>query len=510
MDDKSFGKVYLVGVGPGDPELITLKARRCLEFADVVLYDNLVNEVLLAWAPLRAERIFVGKAVDRHTLLQEEIHQLLLELASRVGRVVRLKGGDPFVFGRGGEEAQYLRAQGIPFEVVPGVTAGFAAAAYAGIPVTHRRIARAVTLVTGHRQTTAQENGLDFQGADLDETVVVYMTVNNLRSVCENLMAAGRDPSTPAAVVEWATLPKQRTVTGFLENIADRCEAEGVVSPAVTIIGHVAALHETLSWFEKRPLFGKKVVVTRSREQAGHLSQRLRELGAEVFEFPTIQIMQPETPQPFDYVGTYDWVLLTSVNAVEMLFERLADLDQDVRDLKGVKLCVIGSGTANAVQQRGLRIDLVPEKYAPEHVVGGMKAREGNLNRKRVLLPRSDIARSALPAELRTQGAHVKELTAYRTALPEISQEWIDALVDFRPHLITFLSASTVQNFCLLLDGDHLDMIKDTAAVAAMGPVTRTAAEEYGFDVAVEPDNHNLSHLVEAICEWTACEAPFS
>jgi len=494
------GKVWLVGAGPGDPGLLTLRGRECLEQADVVIYDSLANEVLLEYAP-NAEHVFAGKSTDRHTLLQDEINRVMREQASCGKRVVRLKGGDPFVFGRGGEEALALAEAGIAFEIVPGITAGIAGPAYAGIPVTHRGFSTCYTLITGHDAEALESEDEDLSGLLLRGTLVFYMGVRNLPRIAAQLVALGRPETTPAAVVQWGTDPKQRTVVGTLADIATRARDEGIQPPAVIVVGEVVSLHESLSWFESRPLFGRRIVVTRARSQASDLVRHLQELGADVFEFPTIVIEPPEVPEPFDPVGTYDWIVLTSVNGVEMLFERMDALGQDARDLAGVRLCVIGSATAEAVRKRFLRVDLMPEKYVAEDLMAALKQHEPNLAGKRFLLPRADIARSFLPEELRKHGAEVKELVAYRTVVPRTPDALAERLTSYRPDLITFTSSSTARNFCDMLGPERIDHLKQTAAFGAIGPITAKTAGALGMPITIEPEVHDIPSFVDAIVE---------
>jgi uroporphyrinogen III methyltransferase/synthase len=497
------GKVYLVGAGPGDPGLITVRGRECLEHADVVVYDYLANETLLEQAPARAERIFVGKSTEHHTLLQEEINALLVDRAKKGLRVVRLKGGDPFVFGRGGEEALALAEAGVAFEVVPGVTAGIAAPAFAGIPVTQRGVSAGVALLTAHGDPEKGSALPDPLRLLSNGTLVFFMGVKGLPKVVERLLQLGRPADTPVALVEWGTYPRQRTVAGTLSDIVERCEREAIGPPAVTVVGEVVKLHERLSWFESKPLFGRRIVVTRARAQASELVKRLQELGADVFEFPTIQIQPAESaPEDFGYVGDYDWVVLTSVNAVDMLFERMEALGQDGRDLHGVKICAIGSATAEAVRRRFLRVDLMPEKYVAESLLEALVERGGELEGKRFLLPRADIARSFLPKELRERGAEVKELVAYRTVLPDASAERADELVEYAPDLVTFTSSSTARNFYELVGEERLERIKRTAAFGTIGPITKKTAEDCGMPVAIQPEVHDIPHFVEAIVAW--------
>jgi uroporphyrinogen III methyltransferase/synthase len=477
-----------------------LRGRECLEHADVVIYDSLANESLLEFAP-NAEPIFVGKSTDRHTLLQDEINRVLREQALQGKRVVRLKGGDPFVFGRGGEEALALAEAGIAFEIVPGITAGIAGPAYAGIPVTHRGLATSYTLITGHDAEALEAENEDIVELLLRGTLVFYMGVRNLPRIAQQLVVLGRPAETPAAVIQWGTQPKQRTVVGTLSDIARKARDAEIQPPAVIVIGQVVALHDTLSWFESRPLFGRRIVVTRARSQASDLVRQLQELGADVFEFPTIAIEPPEQIEPFDPVGSYDWVVLTSVNGVEMLFERLDALGQDARDLAGVKLCVIGSATAEAVRKRFLRVDLMPEKYVAEDLMAALIEREPELDGKRFLLPRADIARSFLPEELRKRGAHVKELVAYRTVVPRTPEALAERLMSFRPDLITFTSSSTARNFHEMLGPERIAQLKETAKFGAIGPIAAKTAAVSGMPVAIEPENHDIPSFVHAIVD---------
>ncbi|MBI5095480.1 MAG: uroporphyrinogen-III C-methyltransferase [Candidatus Hydrogenedentes bacterium] len=494
----AYGKVFLVGAGPGDPGLITVRGRACLERADVVIYDNLANDALLEYAP-NAERIFAGKSTDHHTLLQDEINELLLEQARKVARVVRLKGGDPFVFGRGGEEALFLAEHGIPFEIVPGVTSGIGALAYAGIPVTHRGLAGSVTLITGHEDTQRHKPAVDLAQLAVQGTLVFYMGVKSLSHIAAELIRLGRAPETPAAAIEWGTFPRQRTIHGRLDTIHELCERERVSPPALFVVGAVTALSETLSWFENRPLYGKRIAVTRARGQASELVIALRELGADVFEFPTIEIERVEAPPDFGPIGAYHWVILTSVNGVDMLFERLETLGLDARGLAGVKLCVIGSATREAVQKRFLRCDLMPDKYVAESLLEALVEREGALEGKRFLLPRADIARSFLPKELRARGAEVTELIAYRTVKPQSSEQLADALVAYAPDFVTFTSSSTARNFCEILGPARLAALQPKAAFASIGPITTQTAQDLGLAVRAEAQEHDIPGLVQAI-----------
>lgn len=492
------GKVYLVGAGPGDPGLLTVRGRDLLERADVVVYDNLINERLLEWAP-DAEHVFVGKSPDRHTLTQDDINRVIVELAGKHGTVVRLKGGDPFVFGRGGEEAQALRDASIPFEVVPGITAGIAAPAYAGIPVTHRNVASSVVFLTGHRNAETGCMAVPLERLALESTLIVYMGLRNLDALVEQLIQQGRSAGTPAAAIEWGTYNRQRTVTGTLETIAARCRGAKLESPVLTVIGEVVSLRGAVSWFENRPLFGRRVAVTQTRERSGELTGRLRELGAEVFEFPTVRIESEPAADRID-VAPYDWIVLTSVNGVDYLFDALRRAGRDIRALHGKRLCAISARTAEALEHHALVVDAVPEKYDAATVIASLEGVSGPLRGKRVLMPRADVGRSSIPQALREHGAEVTELRAYETVVPPEAEALADRLVSFKPNYITFGSASAARNFHRILGPDRLARLAG-AVYAAIGPIASEAAEELGIGVSIVPRVHRLTELVEAIAE---------
>ncbi|HNR30789.1 MAG TPA: uroporphyrinogen-III C-methyltransferase [Candidatus Hydrogenedentes bacterium] len=496
-----FGKVYLVGAGPGDPGLITVRGRALLECADVVIYDALIPPELPRRAA-RAERIFVGKQADRHSLPQEDIHRILIEQARRHACVVRLKGGDPFVFGRGGEEAAALAAAGVPFEVVPGVTAGVAGPAYAGIPVTQRGLASSVTFLSAHGASGDAAPLEDVAHTMLEGTQVVYMGVAGLPRVVEALIRAGRAPDTPAAVIEWATFARQRTIAGTLETLCAQCRRAGIETPALVVVGPAAALHERLRWFEKRPLHGLRVAVTHAEQHAGALEARLRDLGADVFAFPAIRIEAVDAPPEVD-LAAYDWVLLMSVNAVDMLFHLLARSGRDARALAGARLCVAGTPSVlEAVRGRYLEPDAVPAHFGADAVVAALEAAGGPLSGKRVLLPRADVARSALPAALRARGAAVEDLVGWRKAPAETSRDAVEALLAFAPEVVVFTNAAAVGCFASLLDAAQLARLRGGAVFASLGPVTTAAAREQGLEIQIEPPRPDTAHLIEAVCAW--------
>jgi uroporphyrinogen III methyltransferase/synthase len=500
------GFVSLIGAGPGDPGLLTLQGAASLAAADVVVYDYLANPVLLGHALPEAERIYVGKKAGAHTRTQEEINALLVEQAQSGKRVARLKGGDPFVFGRGGEEALALIEAGVPFEVIPGVSSAMAAPAYAGIPVTHRGLASSFAVITGHEDPTKDQSAVDWQHlATGVDTLIFLMGVGRLAQIVEQLIAHGRPPETPAALVRWGTMPSQKTVSGSLANIVDKVRAAGLKPPAVTVVGQVAALREQLQWFENRPLFGQRILVTRTRQQASVLSARLRELGAEPVELPTIRIEPAGDWAPLDdalgQLSSFDWIIFTSVNGVRFFWERLANAGLDARALHRVQIAAIGPATAGELVARGLRPDYVPQKYVAEAVAAGLEEIQG----QRVLLPRADIARPALADLLREAGAAVSEVTAYRTLRPESQDgELRDLLKGITA--ATFTSSSTVRNLATMAQGAGLDLSATLRGVviACIGPVTAQTARELGLAVDVVATEYTIDGLVKALVQHCA------
>ncbi len=496
------GCVYLVGAGPGDPGLLTVRGKELLGRADVVVYDALAAPELLAHAPPDAERVYVGKRASRHTMSQEQINGLLIERARGGASVVRLKGGDPFVFGRGGEEALALAEAGIAFEVVPGVTAGIAAPAYAGIPVTHRGLAGCVTLVTGHEAADRGDAGTDWQAlAQTGGTLAIYMGVGNLRRVCERLIEGGLAPDTPAAALRWGTTPRQQTVTGTVGELAAAAEAAGVEPPALILVGGVVRLREKLRWFERRPLFDRRVVVTRARAQASEFAAGLRELGAGVVEFPTIRIEPPEDPEPLKRAaaepGSWDWIVFTSVNGVDAFFEAVREAGLDARALAGCRVAAIGPATAERLQAHGIRADVQPETYTSAALVEAVAA-ERDLESRRVLCPRAESAPADMPAALTARGAQVADVAAYRT-VPDDADAGPVAEMLSRGEIdwVTFTSSSTVENFFAAVSPDLLR--RGSARVASIGPLTSEAVRSFGLEPAVEAEEHTVPGLIEAI-----------
>jgi uroporphyrinogen III methyltransferase/synthase len=498
------GFVSLIGAGPGDPDLLTLRGADALAAADVVVYDYLANPALLAHARLETERIYVGKEAGCHALSQDEINALLVEQARAGRRVARLKGGDPFVFGRGSEEALALVGAGVPFEVIPGVTSAVAVPAYAGIPVTHRGLASSFAVITGHEDPTKEKIAMDWSClATSVDTLVFLMGIGNLPQLVEQLVAHGRPADTPVALVRWGTMPDQQTVSGTLADIVDKAQEAGLKPPAVTVVGQVAALCERLRWFEARPLFGQRVLVTRSREQASVLSAQLRAAGAEAIELPTIRIVPPEDWTPLDQaiasLSGCDWIIFTSVNGVRLFWQRLARAGKDARALHGVRLAAIGPASAGELEARGLRPDYVPQEYVAEAIATGM----GDVSGQRVLLPRADIARSALAALLRESGAKVIEVTAYRTLRPTVDADELRALLD-HVTVATFTSSSTVRHLVDMADSAGLDLpcALEKTTVACIGPITAHTARELGLPVHVVAEEYTIDGLVEALTRY--------
>ncbi len=501
----NLGKVYLVGAGPGMPDLITLRGVKCLQEADVVIYDFLAAN-LLQHVPVGTETIYVGKKEGKHTVHQEKINQMLVEKAREGHTVVRLKGGDPFIFGRGGEEARVLATQNIPFEVVPGVTSGVAAAAFAGIPLTLRGYNTSVAFVTGHEDPTKLESTIEWSKlATGVGTLVIFMGVKNLADIVDRLMAGGRDPNTPTAVVRWGATPLQTTLVGRLDTIAAQVEKAGLKPPAVIVVGKVVELRKEINWFEEKPLFGKTVVVTRTRQQASELVARLSALGAECLECPTIRVVPPDDWSPLDQaidsLETYDWLVLTSVNGVNFFFDRLFERDRDVRALKNVRTAAIGPATAKRLREFGFRADIVPETYRAESVIEAFKNEP--LEGKKILLPRAKEARPILPVEVRKMGATVDEIASYQTEqVTENVEGLVSRLEEHSVDVITFTSSSTVKNFKAALPSKKLEKLLDGVKTACIGPITASTAKELGFNVDIEATEYTIPGLCEAILKY--------
>ena len=519
MSGTERGIVYLVGAGSGDPGLLTVRGAELLRSADVVVYDYLANPRLLEHCPA-ARAIYVGKQAARHSLTQEQISELLVREGQAGRRVVRLKGGDPFVFGRGGEECEALAAAGVSFEVVPGITAALAAPAYAGIPVTHRDFNSSFTFVTGHEKEDAYRDPEAQQrqpgaASDLDWSALArlpclafYMGTKSLGRICQRLIDHGMAPSMPAATIQWGTTPQQRTVTGTLADLPTRVAEAGIGPPAITIVGKVVSLRSTLNWFETRPLFGQTIAVTRTRQQASDLSSRLIELGAKVIEAPTIELTAPDDPALIDQalrsMSGYDWVIFTSQNGVRFAQDRLRQLGLDARAFGSAKIAAIGDATARAIdQQLFLTVDLCPQSFVAEALADALAARD-LVKGRRFLFLRADIARPILRQRLERDGAaEVRDVAIYQTrpaaALPA---ELLDTLAARELNWITFTSSSTAKNFVALLGANYQDRLKDVK-FASIGPITTQTLNELGLIPTTQADTFNIEGLIEAICALT-------
>ena len=501
------GMVYLVGAGPGDPGLLTLKGKECLERADVVLYDYLANPALLDYAPADAERVYVGRRGRGQYQDQTEINRLLIERAQAGQVVVRLKGGDPFVFGRGGEEAEAVAAAGVPFEVVPGVTAAVAVPAYAGIPVTHRTLASTMTVVTGHEDPSKGTTVIDWPKlASTSGTLVFMMGMKTLPMIVARLREDGRPPETPVAAVRWGTRAEQRTIIGTLNDIVAKTTEAALEPPTVIVVGEVVKLREQLNWFEKRPLFGKRIVLTRPREQAGEFARLLAAYGVEPMSAPTIQLVPPSSWEALDQaigrLSSYSWLIFTSVNGIAPFMARLTHAGRDARALAHVQIGAIGPRTADELGRYGLRADLIPSEYQAEGMVAALS--QEKLTGARILIPRAEVARELLPEQLRARGATVDVVAAYRTVRPETGlsrlKEQLEAgTVD----VITFTSSSTVSNFVELIGGAaEARRLGAKTTIACIGPITARTAEEYGLPVTIMPGENTVPALAQAIVRY--------
>jgi len=494
MSRANSGTVYLVGAGPGDPGLLTIRAHELLRSADLILYDNLTSAEVLALARKGAERRYVGKKRAKHACTQREINAAMVDAAKQGLSVVRLKGGDPYVFGRGGEEAQAMAAAGVVFEVVPGVTSALGAAAYAGMPLTHRDHTQAVTMLTGH-----DVDGVDWQAMASRQTLVIFMGLTSLPEIAKRLVAAGLDPGTPSAAVRWVTHGRQAVVTGRLTDLPARIAVAGLKPPALVIVGQIVSLRQEIDWFDKLPLRGQSVVVTRAESQSQSISKCLRELGAHVISLPVIAF-----EAPIDWVAAdaairdlhaYDWLVFTSVNGVERFVERLDRSKRDLRDLPR-RICAIGPATARTVEALHLGVDLVPESYVAESLAEAFE-RLGMRGRK-VLIPRAQEARDVLPQKLAEFGADVDVVPVYRTVLPKASKALADQVWanDAVPDWVTVTSSSTARHLAQLVPPPTLARSK----LASIGPVTSATVREHGLPVTVEAMTYTTEGLVEALC----------
>ena len=506
------GKVYLIGAGPGDPGLITVKGRTLLSKAQVVVYDYLANKKLLQHAPADALFIYVGKKGGvRHTHTQAEINEMLVNHALAGKNVVRLKGGDPFIFGRGGEEIEELFKANVAFEVVPGVTSASAAATYAGIPITHRSYTSSVAFVTGHEDPTKPDSNIAWDKlATGVGTLVFYMGIKNIDSITEKLIAYGRDPKTPVAVVRWASTPEQRTVVGNLETIAAQVKEQEIRPPAVVVVGEVVSLRDIINWYEKKPLLGKRIMVTRTREQASELVYRLEEAGADCLERATISIMPPDSWEDFDRavnnIEQYQWLLFTSINAIKCFFGRLADLDRDSRSLHGLRIGAVGKTTGDFLRQYGIRADLIPEEFTGEGLAKSLIS--SGVAGAKILLPRALKAREILVEKLTEAGAEVTVFPVYKNVRPADDEHVLRKdLEEKNVDMITFTSSSTVTNFLEMVDAPdegELHKLLNGVEIASIGPVTSATIKKRGLAVNVQPETYTIPDLVDSIIDHFA------
>ncbi len=493
-------KVYLVGAGPGDPELITVKARRLLENADCILYDHLANSDLLTLAPASAERIYVGKKKAEHALSQEEICALLVERGKRGLNVVRLKGGDPFLFGRGGEEAEALADAGVPFEVVPGVTSPLGIAAYTGVPLTHRDHTSVVTFITGHDVLK-----IDWSKVGTSETLVIFMGLSHFDEIASRIIAGGRAAQTPAMAVRWGTRPDQEVLIGTLETLPGLIHSHALKPPATIVVGEVVRLHGKLNWYENLPLFGQRIVVTRAREQAGELAALLHSLGAETIELPTIEIKPAEDYAPLDNaidnLRDYGWLIFTSANGVRFFLERLDRSKRDLRAIQG-RICAIGPATRDALERFHLKVDCVAKEYVAEGLLEALTAYD--VAGSRILIARAAAARDLLPTELTRRGAHVDVVEAYRTVAPRNLAERAAHELSRRPDWVTFTSSSTARN---LINAVGVEALREVPC-ASIGPITTATLRQNGIRVALEASAYTIPGLVQAMLEARGAGTP--
>ncbi|MFZ5428507.1 MAG: uroporphyrinogen-III C-methyltransferase [Thermodesulfobacteriota bacterium] len=497
--------VYLIGAGPGDPGLLTLKAKHVLETADVLVYDYLANKAFLDFRRPDAEVIYVGKKGGDHTLPQGDINKLLVAKAKEGKVVARLKGGDPYVFGRGAEEAEELLDEGLTFEVIPGVTSAVAAPAYAGIPITHRKHASSVSFITGHEDPTKDESAHNWPAlAQAASTLIFFMGVKNLPDISRRLIEGGRDPKTPAALVRWGTTCRHRSMVSTLEDIPAEAKRQGFKAPSLLVVGDVVQLHDRLGWFEKRPLLGKGVVITRSREQASDLVRILSDMGACTWEFPTIEVapLADTTPvrEAVGRLDCFDWLVFTSVNGVKYFWHELSAMGKDARALGRLMVAAIGPATAQALAERGIKADFVPDKYIAESVVEGLLALQ--IGGKKVLIPRALKAREVLPDELARAGALVEVLPVYETKLADQDpDEVIAAIEEGEIHYLTFTSSSTVDNFFQMVPAERLKPLRGKVKIACIGPITAATLKKHGFEPDVQPESYTIPALAKALVE---------
>ena len=504
-ENRKVGKVYLVGAGPGDQKLITLKGVECLERADVVIYDLLANEKLLEFCPAHTEKIYGGKQPGEQEKRQTEINALMIQYAKAGKTVVRLKGGDPFVFGRGGEEALTLAEAGIEFEVVPGVTAAIAAPAYAGIPVTHRGYASSVAFVTGHSAALDPDSKIHWeQLATAVDTLIVYMGVRHLRQIAERLIAHGRKPETPVSLIRLGTTPQQVVVQGKLADIAQKAESVNLKNPAVIVVGEVNTLRAPLCWYDNKPLFGRRIIVTRARAQASEFAERLEAYGADVIQFPTIEIrpigVNAKLDEAIAELTVYDWVIFTSVNAVTHFYTQLRENGFDLRALGTTQICAVGQKTVKALDEIGLCADFVPSQSHASAIVAEMQ----DMTKKRILLPRAKIAPDALPNGLREKGGIVDDIPIYDTVKAggdrrdEIESDLLNGRID----MVTFTSSSTVTNFLEMFNQYPPKQLLEQVYMAVIGPSTAATVEQNGLAVDLIAKKPSVEEFADEIVQF--------
>lgn len=514
------GKVYIVGAGPGDAGLFTVKGLRCLQRADVVVYDFHLNAQVLNYINHEAEFIYAGKRGGLHSMTQEQINHTLIKNAEEGKIICRLKGGDPFVFGRGGEEAEALSKKGIEFEIVPGVSSAIAAPAYAGIPLTHRLYSSSFAVVPGYEDPTKGESSIDWTKlATGVGTIVFLMAVKNIAFVCKKLIENGRSPETPVAVIRWGTRAEQTTVVGNLKDIAELINEKDIMPPAVMVVGDVVNLRENLKWYENKPLFGQRVLVTREHSEG---FERLEDLGAEIIEFPTVRIVPPldwtGLDRAIDRIESYNWLIFTSINGVQFFFKRFFEKARDIRDLKGIRICAVGTKTGAEINKYGLKVDLVPAEFNAEGLIEAFTppnppldkgGNEGDVALKpfkgmKFLLPRAEVAREVFPEKIRELGGKIDVVIAYRAVKPEIHGKRLKRFLrEGKISIATFTSAATFNNFMSVMDKDAHELLKDVS-IAVIGPVTAKAVEKAGLEVSIMPEQATVEAMVDKIIEWAA------
>lgn len=507
------GKVYIVGAGPGDIGLLTVKGLRALQKAEVVIYDFHLNAQILNYINHNAEFIYAGKRGGSHSMSQGEINQILIKKALEGKTICRLKGGDPFVFGRGGEEAEVLSREKIDFEIIPGVSSAIAVPAYAGIPLTHRLYSSSFTVVPGYEDPTKKESSINWEKLAGIDTIVFLMAIKNIAFVSRRLIENGRAPETPVAVIRWGTRADQKTIVSDLKNIADVLTERDIKPPAVMVVGEVVRLRDSLRWFEKKPLFGHRILVT--REHSGGFGE-LEEIGAEIIEFPTIRIVPPSDLSRLDHaidrIETYNWLIFTSVNGVEFFFRRLFEKERDIRDLKGIRICAIGTKTGAELNKYGIKVDLLPEEFNAEGLIE-IFTKEANpqplnfstsqpLNGVKILLPRAEVGREILPDRIRELGGEIDVVTAYRAVMPDTQGKRLKRFLrEGKITIATFTSAATFNNFVSIMGDDAHELLRDVT-IAVIGPVTKSAVEKAGLKVSIMPKKATVEAMAEGIIKW--------